>query len=277
MLSARQIDREARRVLRLLLQRNGCLKRGTASGPLGAVWHFHSPNGARKKGLTGVEEDVALALLERGLLVLKGEGHAEMSRPGLEWITARAGTDAGLRAELPNHVDRDMAVIETEDGAAHAVLVNRAESPLAWLSKRRDRAGRALITPHQLAAGERLREDYEKAGLRQHVTARWDCAAPKTTRRSRVGYREGSASDAAIDARARFYDALDAAGPELAPLLVDVCCLLHGLEAVERRRDWPRRSAKLVLQIALSALARHYGMIPGEPARRTARSQASAA
>jgi hypothetical protein len=50
-------------------------------------------------------------------------------------------------------------------------------------------------------------------------------------------------------------------GPELSGILVDVCCLSRGLEAAERSLGWPQRSGKLVLQIALTQLARHYGLI----------------
>jgi hypothetical protein len=51
-------------------------------------------------------------------------------------------------------------------------------------------------------------------------------------------------------------------------VLIDVCCHLQGLEAAERAAGWPQRSGKIVLQLALSSLARHYGLEAAAPARR---------
>ena len=53
------------------------------------------------------------------------------------------------------------------------VTVNVAESPLAWL------AARGMVSDAQYRAGERLRTDYERAGLAGRVTMRCDAAPPK--------------------------------------------------------------------------------------------------
>jgi hypothetical protein len=131
-----------------------------------------------------------------------------------------------------------------------------AESPLAWLARRRGRDGRSLIEPHQLQAGERLRADFTRANLMPRTTSNW--ASPISSgRRSDGG--AGNFTETMIASRQRVRQALDAAGPEFSGLLVDVCCFLKGLEGIERERAWPTRSAKIVLQLALDRLARHYG------------------
>jgi hypothetical protein len=67
-------------------------------------------------------------------------------------------------------------------------------------------------------------------------------------------------TDLIVASRQRVRLALEACGPEFAGVLMDVCCFLRGLEDLEHERGWPSRSAKVVLQLALSRLARHYGL-----------------
>ena len=151
--------------------------------------------------------------------------------------------------------------VATEHGMT-AVTVDERESPLAWLARRQGNTGRALIQPHHLQAGERLRMDFSVADLMPRTTTNWDIPL------SSGGAAGLTANDTMTDARRRVHAALAAVGPELSGLLLDVCCFLKGLEDVERERRWPQRSGKVVLQVALERLARHYGYA-GEARGRT--------
>jgi hypothetical protein len=149
---------------------------------------------------------------------------------------------------------RDVA---TDLGRAR-VTVDEAESPLVWLARRRCRDGRAMIAPHQLQAGERLRSDFTRAHLMPRTTSNW--SSPMSSGgRHEGGNRAGDFTDAMITARQRVNQALEAVGPEFSGLLLDVCCFLKGLADFEQDRGWPARSAKVVLQLGLDRLARHYG------------------
>jgi hypothetical protein len=142
---------------------------------------------------------------------------------------------------------------------AGAVFANEAESPLAWLARRKGPDGVPFISLLQLAAGERLRADFTRAGLTPRVTANWVAPIAKG-RRSGGGDSAAAFTDMVIAAKERLAKTLDAVGPEFAGLLLDVCCFLKGLEVVERERRWPPRAARIVLTLALDRLARHYGI-----------------
>jgi hypothetical protein len=137
---------------------------------------------------------------------------------------------------------------------------NDAESPLSWLRTRRDRKGEPLISDQQYLAGERLRMDFERAMLARRTTTNWDMAGAG----GRGGNMSAELSDQAIAARERYVKALEAVGPELSSILAQVCCLSAGLEQAERVLNLPQRSGKAVLGLALTALARHYGMLKGD-------------
>lgn len=148
-------------------------------------------------------------------------------------------------------------VIATGHGA-RSVTMDDAESPLAWLARRRGRDGRAMVAPHQLMAGERLRADFTRAHMMPRTTANWSSPIA-SGRRGEAGDSAGEFTVAMIASRQRVNQALEAVGPEFSGLLLDLCCFLKGLEDLERDRGWPARSAKVVLQLGLDRLARHYG------------------
>lgn len=141
------------------------------------------------------------------------------------------------------------------------------ESPLYRLATRPVKGGAPFLAEPEAMAGERLRADFTRAGLMPGITQRWD-GGPRQKGAS-AGARD--LSDSAIDARTRVGKALDAMGPELAGVVLDVCCFLKGLETVEREHGWPARSAKLLLKAGLAALARHYGFAANAPGKGAAR------
>ena len=210
------------------------------------------------------DEELFAVARERGLIE-KTEAGWRVSEAGRAWL-------ARQRAEqdpfLAQHAEITRRTVEVA-GTRRTVSVNAAESPLAWLARRKGRDGAPLISSEQFAAGERLRGDFTRARLMPSVTASWSQAPHRVKRRS--GEPGGAADllDGTIAARARVNKALAAVGPELADILVDVCCFLRGLEAVERANGWPSRSGKLILQMALTRLARHYGIAP--PSKAAAR------
>ena len=165
-----------------------------------------------------------------------------------------------------SRVRRDDTMMVQIDGTPQTLRVNEAESPLAGLARLKDKGGEPFLPAEALAAGERLHADFTRAQLQPRVTASWQ---PRLSGRTR-GERGGMAdlADSAIAARIAVNRAIEAMGPELAGAALDICCFMKGLETVERERQWPVRSAKLMLRTALLALARHYN-----PPRRSARMQ----
>lgn len=142
------------------------------------------------------------------------------------------------------------------DGRRTMRSVNLGESPIAWLARRRDSAGRPWLTPAEMAAAEKLREDYVGAGVVGRLTMAWD-AGPRARGGRGPGQEPAERARAAKDRIAR---ALAAVGPGLREVLERVCFTGSALEAAERDLGLPRRSGKTVLKLALQRLAAHYGI-----------------
>jgi hypothetical protein len=163
--------------------------------------------------------------------------------------------DAGIDPLRARHLELGRQLIASPAGPA-TVTVDEAESPLVWLARRKGRSGRALIEPMQLQAGERLRAEFTRAHLMPRITSNWSASVADGRRTA----GPVTFTETVIAARQRVRHALDAVGPEFSGLLLDVCCFLKSLADVERERRWPPRSAKVVLQLGLDRLARHYGL-----------------
>ncbi len=191
-------------------------------------------------------------LLSRGLLTEAEPGRFAASEAAAAWMKRRANDTLPFRMQ---HGAIERARLAEGSGAD--VLVDIAESPVGVLA-RSTRGGAPWLEPHAVGAAERLRRDFEIGRLQPRVTANWS-ASVATRRRSGDAAGLRHLTEMAMAARRRFDRAMLAVGPELSGVLVDICCFLKGLEVVERERQWPARSAKLVLRLALDSLARHYG------------------
>lgn len=146
-----------------------------------------------------------------------------------------------------NYIERS---IEDPEGETQQVRVHIGESPLLWLHARGHLSERLYL------AGERLRQDWERAGLGPRVTMAWDAAPPSHGRRAAVA--APSPGHAQIAAKDHFHAALDRAGPGLKDILWRVVCAGEGLSAAEKALGWPTRAAKLVLTFALERVAEYY-------------------
>lgn len=140
--------------------------------------------------------------------------------------------------------------IEDPCGRMRTVMVNLGESPLAWLY------ARGHVSARHHAAGEKLREDWEKAGLAARTTMRWDAAPRERGWSGAAGGHDPNAMQ--MNAKARFDGAIAAAGPGLADILWRVVCAGEGIVAAEKALGWPSRAGKLVLTLALDRVADWY-------------------
>ena len=113
----------------------------------------------------------------------------------------------------------------------------------------------AFLQSHHIEAALRFQRLFERSRLRPRTTMHYG---------PRIGGGRGGndIGDMAADARKQLAALHGALPPDCADVLIDVFGFEKGLQDIETERGWPRRSAKLVLRIALSALASHFGLTP---------------
>jgi hypothetical protein len=246
----RNIDRASRASLMTLARCGAYLKRITDGAEI------FSPRNTFTAAVARIDEKTFSHALASGWLRQTSKEVWELSRQGVAAIrSARSGLTA---AKTGRKTGRASPPGRQQDSVP---AVNPAESPLAWLSRRRDKDGNPLLSDAQFQAGERLRGDFWFAQLTPRVTASWNPAASSRRERRAAPGAGVELQDHVVAAKERVHRALKAVGPELAGILIDVCCHLKGIEDTERELCWPQRSGKVVLQLALTRLARHYGLL----------------
>lgn len=247
MIGRGEVEREAKRLFRTLRETGAHLARQPFGGFL---MLSYGPGGKYAK--EPVADDLAQAFFRRGWIAATTTGgRYVLSDAGAGWYDRQVAPPADAFAA--QHQLRTLKRLRDAGGRHRTVTVDEAESLLSRLRHR------GQIDAVQFDAGEKLRRDFTLAQLMPRMGV--DLTAPVQGSGSKRGLNtEVHMTDTIVAARQRFNAAMRATGPGLSDLLFDVVCHLRGLEDAERTFGWPRRSARVVLGLALNRLADHYGL-----------------
>jgi hypothetical protein len=173
---------------------------------------------------------------------------------------ARVGM--GENADPDDEQQRDWAKRNTgaDTNTRRGIRYSAAESPMLALSRRKDKDGTPFLRTEFVAAGERLREDYELAQLSAEGRRNWEAIVAGAVKIEKESSAEGTSGLAGE----RVALALADLGPGLGDVVLRCCCFLEGMESVEQRMGWSARSGKIVLRIALMRLKCHYDTNQGD-------------
>lgn len=257
------LAREAARILRRLCE-SGALLAVAQDMERALVVRETGPGSSTR--IAVVDTAVAQALALKGWIACEAPGRVSRYRITAAGRAALAGFDAGPEAtqvpglaEAPTRFLAASGAARDEEALAgpsrRRGRITYGETPLVALARRRDKRGRPFLTDAQVAAGERLREDFELEQLDDGQRIDWRAHLRQA---EPADYQRDAPPSGPGAARARFARALDELGPGLGDMALLCCCHLEGLETAERRLGWSARSGKIVLRIALQRLARHY-------------------
>jgi hypothetical protein len=265
--SARHAITETVRLLTRLSRKGAYLERYFSDA--GAVYLLVAPGQPtmrrdRSRNDTGqIEVSLVSSAVIEGWLIRESDGaRLRLSENGA--LALRRGTMTMRAPEVVSIPQSQRRYRPTRQSEA-------AGSTLDRLQRQRDGSGKPLISVTQAEAGNRLARDFLRGQMQPRVTADWQKAGQGERPKGASPGLGVELRDSVSDAQERVRRALDPVGPMLANLLIDICCLEVGLEETERRHGWPARTGRVVLQVALDMLARHYGMIamPNMSASRT--------
>ncbi len=266
-----RIVNEAKRILRRLCETGAFL--AVAPGVEQAVV-FRESADKNLSRIAVVARDVAHAFALKdwiaghragkvGKYLITAAGRAALKRILAQEVVAKRASEGFAEEARPfagQHQDMGERWVMPDDGSRpQKVAVNMAESPVTALGRKKGLDGSPFLSAEMIHAGERLREDFEVAQLGPRITQNWDRFLTASVRQS---YEPCDIDDRPSAARNRVAAALAELGPGLADVAFRCCCFLEGLETAEKRLNWSARSGKVVLRIALSRLALHYGIGP---------------
>ncbi len=258
-----ELRRVAPRYLRRLNETGACL--AIASDMENAVIVKDAPNGQTLRTAV-LERHVAEAMALKDWIEMVSDGRiaryriTTTGRIALKRFLAedeevRVGLGEAADPYSEQHRDWVERGKEQKGSKKRGIRYNAMESPLSALSRRKDKQGKPFLSPDLVAAGERLREDFELAQMGPRITQNWEKFLTGGARGQFVDTHGSGGSDGA---RNRVMVALADLGPGLGDVALRCCCFLEGMEAVERRMGWSARSGKIVLRIALWRLRAHY-------------------
>lgn len=265
-----ELDREARRVLRRLLEPGSVL---ALSPEMDKAVVLRETNGEPVRTAV-VERKIveAMALKEWVKLVSSGKVRryaiTTMGKAALKRMLAARGDAPIDGAKAPGFAEaqsvfaaqhrvwEDREIPAGPSAQVERLRANVAESPLAMLARRRGADGQPFLAAELVAAGEQLREDFELSQMGPRVAQNWDRFLMGGVRGD---FGSGDGGSGGPDAaRQRVAEALRELGPGLGDVALRCCCYLEGLETAERLLGWSARSGKVVLKIALQRLRQHY-------------------
>ena len=261
--SAARIEREGLRILRRMSE-TGAVLAVARDMEMGVVVRDGSDGAPQRTAV--VERDIAQAMALKDWIACADPAariaryHITASgRAALKLLMAAAENRAQAQTGFAEarsafsgaRHDPDLA----DPDNVHYLRPNLAESPLTGLARRKDRDGQPFLPRDLVAAGEKLREDFELSQMGPKVAQNWDRFL--TGRDKGAGPATGPGGGAQA-ARNRVVAALGDLGPGLSDVALRCCCYLEGMELLEKRMGWSARSGKIVLRIALQRLMRHY-------------------
>lgn len=209
------------------------------------------PGGDRRRRPTARLSNAEVqALCSEGVLARAGD-NLVLTEAGVKYLrreTARAGE--AFASQHREVIDRAAV---GEDGGIRIVRGHDGNARLKRLSTPKDVRGGSLLSAAELAAAAQLMADWDAGQVGVVRGSDWSAAPMGTTRGTSNAQERAMASH--CDARARIARVLDRLAPQLRRVVESVCRDEIGLEALERREQWPARSGKLALKLGLAQVA----------------------